>query len=205
MKSVIRFILLAGVGLALNTQALTLSLVPEQTHINSGDALRLNIAVDGLNNQSAPSLGSYDLALNFNSDLLSLTSIQWGDSILGNQLDIAGFGSLQDAINTALDSHIHSLNLFELSFDSANDLDQLQAGSFTLLSLLFATSNTGIANLDLQVNALSDAWGNALAADIINSSVTLGQNSTNVPEPSSYLLMTLGLIGLIAIRRKIQA
>ncbi len=197
MKSIIRLIMLAGVSLAFNAQALTLSLVPEQTQVNSGDALRLSLTVDGLNNQSAPSLGAYDLALDFNSDLLSLTTIYWGDAALGNQLDLAGFGSLQDIINNAVNLHNRSLNFFELSFDSAEDLDQQQAGNFTLLSLLFTSSNAGIADFSLHINALSDAWGNALTADIRNASVTIEDgNMTTVPESSAWLLLMMGLIAL---------
>lgn len=197
MKSIIRLIMLAGVSLAFNAQALTLSLVPEQTQINSGDALRLNLTVDGLYNQSAPSLGAYDLALDFNSDLLSLTTIYWGDAALGNQLDLAGFGSLQDIINSAVNLHNRSLNFFELSFDSAEDLDQQQAGNFTLLSLLFTSSNAGVADFSLHINALSDAWGNALTADIRNASVTIEDgNMTTVPESSAWLLLMMGLIAL---------
>lgn len=189
--------MLAGISLAFNVQALTLSLVPEQTHIHSGDALRLNITVDSLNSQSAPSLGAYDIALDFNSDLLSLSSIYWGDALLGNQLDITGFGSLQDVISTTIDAHSHSLNLFELSFDSAENLDQQQAGNFTLLSLMFASNNTGIADFKLHINALSDAWGNALEADVRNTSATIhGGNMVTVPEPSAWLLLAIGFISV---------
>lgn len=205
MKSFIRLIVLLSLSLALNAQALTLSLVPEQPQINSGYALRMNINVEGLNNQSAPSLGAYDLTLDFNSDLLNLTGIYWGDSALGNQLDIAGFGSLQDVINSALDTHTRNLNLFELSFDSAEYLDQQQAGNFTLLSLLFASSNTGVADFSLQINSLSDAWGNALVANVLNTSVTVKDGSTaTVPEPSAWLLLMSGLIVFCFRQRKIR-
>ena len=65
----------------------------------------------------APSLGTFDLDLSFNNSILSLDSVAFGD-----QLDILGLGSLQIATpGTGI------VNLYELSFDSVDDLNNLQA------------------------------------------------------------------------------
>jgi hypothetical protein len=121
----------------------------------------------------------------------------WGDSTLGNQLDLNGFGSLQDS-----SSGLDWLSALEISFDDALDLELLQAGEFTLFSVLLNAVAIGSGNFSLTTNALGDAYGNDLFIDTITGT-TVNVASISVPEPSSLLLL-LGMLAVIALRAKMS-
>jgi hypothetical protein len=115
----------------------------------------------------------------------------WGDPVLGDQLDLLGLGSLASATPGS-----GLVNVFELSFDSVDDLNNLQAADFILARLLFDTASAGISALTLNINALGDAFGDALTANVQDGSVTV-TSTTIVPEPSSILLLLLGSLFLV--------
>ena len=128
---------------------------------------------------------------------MGLIGAVFGDPVLGDQLDLFGFGSI-----TSFDDSVSSVvNLFELSFDLPSDLDTLQAGSFTLATLTFDTLAQGTSSVDLSINALGDAFGDQLAADLSNGSVNVNTASA-VPEPSTMMLLGFGLAGLGVMRRR---
>jgi hypothetical protein len=115
---------------------------------------------------------------------------------LGNQLDLFGFGSFTD-----VSPSIGLVNLFELSLDSASDLDSLQAGAFTLASLTFHTLSAGSSLLDIQINVLGDAFGLPLTAGISTADINVVNDTpppppNPLPEPNMLLLLAAGLLGL---------
>lgn len=181
---------------SVDTYAISIDLVANKSVVNVGDSLEVAVRINGLNDTSAPSLGVYDVNFLFDSSLFSVNSISWGDAAKGNQLDLAGFGSLQDATSGA-----GWLNLLELSFDDAVDLDLLQAGEFTLFSVLLNTLAIGTGNFSLAANSLGDAYGNNLIADQINGT-TVKAGSVSVPEPSSVLLLLAGIFAIAMLRAK---
>lgn len=176
---------------ALNAQASVIDVLPNTNNISIGDDLTVNVSISGLDNNT--SLGVYDLNLNFDSNLFAVKSIQFGDSTKGNQLDLSGYGSLQTS-----DAGNSWINLFELSFDAADDLNQLQADNFGLFSIIFTALNQGTSLFSINTQSLGDAFGNNLLLDGINNSqVTV----TSVPEPAGIALIALGLLALGASRR----
>ena len=194
-----KFLALMALSLSFNAHALTIDLVPSSSNVNLGDSLEVRAQISGLKTPSASALGVYDLNVLFDSSRFALSQIVWGDSALGNQLDLAGFGSLQLS-----DSSINgTINLFELSFDSALDLENLQAQSFTLFSLIFSSIHTGVGAFSLDVNSLGDAYGNNITADTINNT-HVNVNSVSVPEPATNFLLLIGLIALGFARIKRQ-
>ncbi len=150
----------------------------------SGNSVNLGIVISGLSSASAPSLGGYDFDIGFDPAHLSFNSAIFGDSVLGNQLDLFNLGSNYTTANLVSPG---ILNLSELSFDAIADLNTLQADSFTLATLSFNMLNPGTSQLTVAINVLSDAEGSALLAN--NTSVDI----TTVPVPGAAWLMLSGL------------
>ncbi len=189
-------VLVLGLSASLNSNALTIDLVPSTTHINSGDSVQIDAKISGLKSINASSLGAYDVNIGFDANRFAFNSLTWGDSLKGNQLDINHFGTLQ-----MLDSSASGLlNIFELSFDSATDLENLQEDSFTLFSLIFSGVSIGTGAFTLDINAIGDAYGNNLSANINNTNVII--NSASVPEPMTLMLFVIGLLALGMTRVK---
>jgi hypothetical protein len=129
---------------------------------------------------------------------LSFRSLQFGDPVLGNQLDLSHTGSLQQITLGA--GH---LNLVEYSFDPAELLKQQQAGGFVLATLVFDTLAPGSGLLALSVNGLLDADGGSLGTDSPqNGTVDI---VSAVPLPSSLGLLGLGLPGLRFAQRRARS
>lgn len=181
--------------LALNTQAALIQLIPSSTNLTLGDAVQVDVRISDLG--AANSLGTYDLDINYDASLLGLTNIHWGDNLLGNQLDLMGFGSWQESSETTAGTR----NLFELSFDDAAWLNSHQASEFTLFSLVFTALAQGGTTISAQLNALGDAWGNTLPAVAVNGVGLSIDTATPLPEPSSLLLL-LGLLAVIGLRSR---
>jgi len=163
------------------TQAsITLSLSPI---VHSANSVQIGIAIAGLETSS---LGAYDFDISFDPSQLSFDHAVFGDSILGNQLDLFHLGG---NLTTADNIGPGLINLSELSLDLASDLDSLQADSFTLATLNFWIVNPGSSTLSLNVLSMADADGQAL--NVANVSTPIN----TVPLPSAVFLMAPSLIG----------
>lgn len=197
MKNLFAALCAIGLSLSLNANAISIDLIANQTAVNVGDSIEVQVRISGLNDASAPSLGVYDMNFNYDASLFNFSSILWGDSILGNQLDLNGLGSLQDS-----NSGLGWLHALEVSFDEAADLELLQAGEFTLFSVLLNAAAIGSGHFSLEIHATGDAYGNDLFVDAINgTAVNIG--GVSVPEPSSLLLL-LGMLAIMVLRVKMS-
>lgn len=164
---------------ALNAaQAASISLSPSTQSVTSGNAYSIDVLFDA--EGSTAGLGAFDFDVSFDSSLLGFASASFGTG-----LDALGLGSLQALTPGAAGS----LNLFEVSLDSAADLLAYQSQSFKLATLTFTGLSAGSANFGLSINALSDAAGNSIAA---------------VPEPTTYAMLLAGL-GMLALAKRRQA
>lgn len=152
--------------------------------VQSGNLVNVGILISGLGNEVAPSLSTYDLDIQFDANHLAYSGIVFGDSILGNQLDIFGFGDNETAVGL---SSSGVLNIFELSFDSPEDLYAFQADSFTLAMLTFSVLAANTSQLNIAVNALGDAEGHFMVANLSSGKIS------TVPLPSSLWLMVAAL------------
>jgi len=155
--------------------------------IKNAGSIDIDVTISGLGNGEAYSLSSYDLDIIFNSSHLSFSSAAFGDPLLGNQLDLFDFGLNEfgaSLTGTGL------LNIYEISFDDSDDLNEMQALSFTLATLTFDILKPDVSQLHFFVNDLGDASNNYLGA-----TSTIGTVST-VPVPAAFWFMASGLVVL---------
>lgn len=181
---------------ALPSYALSISLTPTTQTVDVGQTLQFDLVVSGLGAGVASSLGTYDVDIGFDPGILGFTSAVFGDPILGNQLDLFGFGSLN-----AITAGVGTVNLFELSFDDPADLNSLQAENFTLATLSFTALTAGTSSLSINVNTIGDALGDPLTADVVDARATVNQTNP-IPEPNGLALAIAGLLALAAIRAR---
>ena len=150
-----------------------------------GGQVDVPIRISGLGENIAQALGAFDIEVHFDTTHLSFSDALFGDPAQGDQLDLTGAGG-----NPA-GAEITSpgiLSLFEVSFDSAEDLNSLQADSFTLATIRFLSLEAGTSSLELALPApLSDADGNPLTAQLSGGAIT------TVPLPAAAVLFSSGL------------
>jgi PEP-CTERM motif len=175
--------------------AITLQIDPSNQDVTTGSTVNAELVVSGLGSAAAPSLSTFDLDVTFDDSILSFLDFTFGDPILGDQLDLSSLGSI-----TAVSPGVGTVNLFELSFDTSTDLDTLQAGSFTLGTLRFGALSTGVSAIGISVNALGDANGDPLTAEIVGGRVAV--SAAQVPEPASVLLLLAGVVGFAGFRAR---
>lgn len=182
---------------ALPSYALTISLTPTSQTVAVGQTIQFDLMVSGLGSGVAPSLATYDVDISFDPGILAFTGAAFGDTVLGNQLDLFGFGSISVAT-----SGVGTVNLFELSFDDPADLNLLQSENFTLAALSFVALSPGTSALGINVNALGDAFGDPLTAQQVGAQATVSQasNSNPIPEPGGLALAMVGLFVLVMAR-----
>jgi len=193
------FIAITIISTATQSLAITIGFTPVTQNVALGNQAVVDLFISGLGNYGPPSLGVFDLDVTFDSSILSFSSAAYGDLVQGDQLDLSGLGSTMVTTPGAV-----SLNLFELSLDSIDDLNNLQAGAFTLATLTFVTIGIGtspLGLLGLTENALGDANGDPLSADIQSGSVNVSGNA--VPEPGTLVLVCSGLAVIGCLRKKI--
>lgn len=159
-----------------------LSISPASQATPLGSQAKFDVDISGLGNGTA--LGTYDINLGFNPTVLAYSSI-----LFGNELDISGLGDIQ-----TVTPGVDTVEAFELSLDSASELNSLQAPAFTLATLTFGTLATATnAPITLSVNALGDAFGNSISTTLENGSISV-TGPTTVPEPKPVRLVFLFLL-----------
>ncbi len=162
--------------------AILIEFQPAAQMVEVGDSLDVGIVVSGL---APDSLSTFDIDVGFDATILAFNSATFGD-----ELDLFGFGS-----DTLATPGAGTVNLFELSSDFPGAFDSLQADSFILATLTFEALAVGTSSLLLSINALGDALGDPLGADVGVGSITA------VPEPAALLLMAVGLAAFVGLRR----
>lgn len=185
-----------------NAQAIAIGLSPSSANIELGNQVDVDLIISDLGDGFAPSLGAFDFNVNFDSTILDFSSLTFGDPILGDQLNLFSYLFGLDSINGFMEVDDSTVNLFEISLDWPQDLDDFQVDSFTLATLTFNTIGEGTSNLDLNNVILGDAFGAPLTAEIVNSSVTvIPRTVPSVPEPTTTI--GLLLLGVMVITRQV--
>jgi hypothetical protein len=182
LKVILSFLLISY-GLIGSAQATTLlSLSPPFHSVNVGNSIQVDLNISDLD--STLGLGAFDVDLNFDPNLMSFKSATFGTS-----LDVLGLGDIQSI--TALTG---TLNLYEISLDTPADLLNFQSSSFNLVKLDFVAIGPGSTDINILVNALSDANGLAFSAETLSGQVDI---ASPVSEPQTFALLLVGL-GLLS-------
>lgn len=211
----VAFILLIGFLLlsAPNTSSATISLEfnPSGQTVGLGSPASVDIMVmtpDML-------LGAFDFWVNYDSSIISLSSVNWGTG-LGTL--VSGTDADYSVDDSQTPGSIKLVNLWA-TWNGTSALDQDPNG-FSLLTLNF--DSIGIGTSDLWFSDiyevedpsyyLSDAradYANGEFGDYINlENVTRGgitvEGATSVPEPGTALLLGLGLAALASLKKRIS-
>lgn len=176
--------------------AVTLEVVPSTTSAMTGDAITVDVVVSGLGNLAAPSLGTFDLDLQFDPAVFSFTGTTYGPEL--------GDPMLAEAITTTTPG-VAAVNHLELSLLAPATLNANQADSFTLFTASFDAVAAGSGVFDLASNALGDENGAPLVLDAVIPTTIDVQGAPGLLEiptlsPWGLLLLTLLLLGAAAGR-----
>ncbi len=187
MRKILLFSVLFGLLAVTQAQGGVIAITPSTQIVSLGTQAMADVTITGLGSGTAPSVGTFDVSVEFDPSLLSFVSASFGD-----QLDILGFGSIQSVL-----PGVGIVNLFEVSLDTIDDLNNLQSDEFVLATLTFDSLAPGTSPLTLTLNALGDAQGQALAATVENGSVTIP-----TPEPGQFLPIAALLLPIGICRSK---
>lgn len=182
-------VLLAAMSVAAgNVQAATISLLPSAETVDAGSPITLDLKISVLGGGTA--LGTFDLNVGFNPSILSFASASYGDPVLGDELNLEGFGTISQTTPGP-----SAVEVFELSLDSPGALASQQPGGFTLATLTFQSLAAGTSPLDLSVNALGDQNGAPVSASLQNATVVV----TPVPLPATIWSLLSGIVAVSAV------
>lgn len=192
--------MLAGLLAATSAQAtLTVGFSPTSNSTTVGNALSYDVRISG-SDLGAEILSAFDISVSYNTALLGLSSVVYGSGLnLGNLADSVQFGS-------------GTVNVTETSLLLDSALTALQPDDFVLFTLNFTGLAAGTTGLALTLNALGghtelDPFGQPVTTPLTagtvdgRAEITAGGGGT-VPEPASYGLAGLALLGLALSRRR---
>ena len=200
-----------SVLISLPASAITIGFQPATQDVTLGDSLAVNLVISDLGDYTPPSLSTFDLNVLFDPAILTIDPTDSDndfviDSVVidpTNQLDLWGFG--MNLVSAGM-TGAGILNIYDLSFDTTDDLNNFQAGSFTLATIAFDAVGPGTSGLavDPATMILGDAAGDPLfQVALMDGTVNVTQPPVApVPEPATCLLMGAGLAGLFGRRRR---
>jgi len=200
MKKALFLALVLGfvVFFSISALAITIGFEPASQEVVVGDPASVNLVISGLGDEEWPSLGGFDLFIEYDPTILALSDVSFGDPTLGDQLAI-GWGATY--LSSTYSSSIEEL--LGLSFGPPSDLISSQAPSFVLAILTFDTLSVGTSPLEIvdpnppfYMSRLSDELGEPLDFERESGSIS------PVPEPATFILIGFGLGGIGILRRK---
>jgi hypothetical protein len=183
-----RILLSIGILLIINTSswAVSLGFDPMNQTVIEGSQATVDVVVDPM----GAFVGAFDVIVGWNDSILDLAGLTV-DPInnLGATIDIVDTLGTTDSVNVASVSLEFPLAPFQ---DGVSDV--------TLFSLTFDTLTVGTSALTLSPGILGitfppggflgDEFGFLLETQVTNGSIEV------VPEPTTWLLLSIGLIGL---------
>jgi hypothetical protein len=174
-------------------RAAIISIAPPTQNAVVGGSVAVDLVVSGLVAGAAPSLGAYDIEVFYDPSILSVVSVTLDNS----QLDFSSSG----VISTVDLATSGKVGLSVVSLESPSALNSMQAAQFTVATLDFNAAATGISSIIASVNALTDAQGSPLGAEVESGTVTV-TSSAPVPEPASFAIWGGICVVALAVRSR---
>ncbi|WP_374658213.1 cohesin domain-containing protein [Inhella sp.] len=194
---------------ASGAQAATLSLVASTNHIAVGNQVTVDVVISGLDAINEIVSG-YDLNVGYNTALLALVD---GNAITAYLTPLGGFANT--IANQDLDDSDGDLGGDATSFLTDAELDALQGDSWTLMRFVFTGLTDGATSLNfgadpdfqrLVTGRLDPQAGIAGVLDLTYQgtciAVGTGDCNNRVPEPETYGLAAIALLGAGLARRR---
>jgi hypothetical protein len=213
MKNILKALAAFGVAATMihSASAATgpvLSIGGSSTSVNyvTGDTVTFTLNISGLkygytsDDPKSPSLGAFDLVLDYDPTVLSLVSDSFGSSVTtGSGMWVDPSNSNNSDLQIDLSS-AGQVNLNDISGDTAAQLDASQAAAFSLGTVTFEAIGAGSTQLTWDSStSLSDETGvGTLAFTTSSNQPTISA----VPEPSTYGIALCGLGLLLVIMSK---
>lgn len=171
--------------------AALLSFSPSSQSVSLGDNVSVDLRISELGDEI---LTGFDLNISFDDSILGFQSFTFGSG-----LDLFGLGSIQDVD----DSLPGLVNVFEISFESDDDLKDFQPNDFILGTFNFSALSIGTSALSITAPLFGVALVGELASEL-DMQVQDGSVSV-VPIPAAIWLFGTGLIGLVGFSKRGKA
>jgi hypothetical protein len=190
--------------------AVNISLDPSDVGpIRAGDTINVNIVASDLGENEV--ITAFDMAVAYDDGLLTLDSIDYSTALGDPACDVLDFAPPCDDAQALFDSEniegpgFADPNLFSLLTDLTDILALQGAGWDGVLATLMFT-----ANADADSTSFALDWGGINDVKCNNARNPEGLDyvcfpqDTPVPEPGTMLLLSLGILGLGATRRRLR-
>ena len=199
MKKLIVFNILVGIFCFMWTTpalAISIGIDPGSQTVSVGNSLSVDVVISGLEAGGLDEIVSaFDLDVTYDSTILFASGVTFG-AYLGDP-------SLFEALTDFDLSTAGVIDLAELSLLDDATLAALQPDTFTLVTLYFDAIGYGTSPLGFVFDDFNDVKG--LNAQVLSLDINSGRvdvAGVAVPEPGTILLLSAGIGGLVALRKK---
>ncbi|WP_198648202.1 cohesin domain-containing protein [Cyanothece sp. BG0011] len=168
--------------------AVTLDLLPQTQSVTVGQSVILDVQISELGNNISPSVGGFNLQLNYDPAVLTFDDITFSGLI-----DLSGLDT-----QTVDSSTPGTLFFVDLSLDLPEELNTAQPDTFSLANIEFIGSGIG-TNSPLTLTIIEVSDENFINFDPVtqnDATVTVSSGTTQVPESGLGLTGWGVLLGL---------
>ena len=168
--------------------AYQLTFNPQTQSVAVGGNVAVDAVLSGLTSASQI-VSAFDVSVDFNSSIVSFLSGTLGTN----------FGALASFANPTVSGSSISWNLTSAELDAA--LQGMQGDSVSLGTLSFNALAVGSSLLSYSYSDVTGLNSSALSPDLLTGNITV-TGTGPVPEPSTLMLLSLGVLGMLAAKRR---